>query len=846
MPLLDMTDFNRCARIFWWTVTATGALVFGLALKSIWHFENLDILKISAFILVVLLAGLRPIRVPGTITSFTPGDIFIFLAALFWGPSAAILIAVPDAMAASLRTSQRWTSRLASPALAAISLFVSGNLFHILLNQIHQWKIFNNAMLFGALLMFSVAHFSIHTLLLASYAAIKKWVPLRTVWWPNYSWISVMYMASASTAGLIYLAITIYGVTSLLAALPLVAIVFFACHFYFKQAEEHTKAAEERNAATERISRLHFATVEALATAIDAKDEITGEHVYRVQVYACGLAKHFGMSEMEIEALKAGALLHDVGKIAVPDYILNKPGKLTAAEFDKMKTHTIVGAQILERVNFPYPVVPIVRHHHERWDGKGYPDGLKGEAIPMTARILTVVDVFDAVREDRQYRKAMTRDEACGLLNEGAGKVYDPNVVKAFLQNLPIYEAEIAAHKANHPSAFTPTKQAGISESGMNAAPAAGLAAATPEVPDYLKQIKAAHSEVAALYEMAQTYSSSLEVRDVAAFTVNRLERMIPFTTCVIYMRQTSDESSVAAHVFGENVDKIRGKSLKTGHGIAGWVVLNARSMSNTDPMLDLNLFLDSNETGYRTSAVFPLIKGEEAIGAIALYSNGPDNYNSEQLHTMESVARLASTAMQHALLYEETKSSAQRDALTGLPNGRALYAQFDQSLADAKTQGKSLAVLSFNLDGLRVINDTYGYQIGDCVLKEVSKRLRETIGDQIPVYRIAGDEFISLIEGRSREHVEQLGERLQSEVDRFRMEVRIGQYVQSGMSFGIAEYQVDGKTIDELLYAASMATRLNKAERNKSRANVGLPKSDPESITSLSKDRLSTASTLQ
>jgi diguanylate cyclase (GGDEF)-like protein len=419
-------------------------------------------------------------------------------------------------------------------------------------------------------------------------------------------------------------------------------------------------------------------------------------------------------------------------------------------------------------------------------------------------------------------------------------------VVAAFLENLPTYEAEIAAHKANLPPVFTPTKQAGISESGMNAAPAAGLAAATPEVPDYLKQIKAAHSEVAALYEMAQTYSSSLEVRDVAALTVNRLERMIPFTTCVIYMRQTSDESAVAAHVFGENADKIRGKSLKTGHGIAGWVVLNARSMSNTDAMLDLNAFLDSNETGYRTSAVFPLIKGEEAIGALALYSNSPDNYNSDQLHTLESVARLASTAMQHALLYEETKSSAQRDALTGLPNGRALYAQFDQALAEAKSQSTSLAVLSLNLDGLRIINDTYGYQIGDCVLKEVSKRLRETIGEQTPVYRIAGDEFISLIEASSREKVERLGERVQSEVDRFRMEVRIGQYVQVGMSFGIAEYQVDGQTIDELLYAASMATRVNKAGRNKSRAKTGMPKSDPETIASLSKDLVSTPSTVQ
>src|SRR5581483_1273974 len=560
----------------------------------------------------------------------------------------------------------------------------------------------------------------------------------------------------------------------------------------------------------------------------------------------CGLARHFGLTDMEIEALKAGALLHDVGKIAVPDYILNKPGKLTAAEFEKMKQHTIVGAQILERVNFPYPVVPIVRHHHERWDGKGYPDGLKADNIPMTARILTVADCFDAVREDRQYRKAMTREEACQLLRDGAGLTYDPAVVSAFLENLPIYEAEISAHKASLPQILTPTTQAGLSESAMNAAPAAGLAAAAPEVPEYVKQINAAHSEVAALYEMAQTFSTSLEVRDVMSFTVNRLERMIPFSTCVVYLRNAGDESAAAAHVFGENADKIRGRSLKAGHGIAGWVVINGRSMSNTDPMLDLNEFLESNELGYRTSAVFPLTKGEEAIGALALYSHTQNSYSTDQLHLLESVARLVSTALQHALLYEETKSSAQKDVLTGLPNGRALYAHFDQLLAEAKEHGTPLTVLSFNLDGLRTVNDTYGYRVGDRVLIEVAKIIKESIGDDRLLCRIAGDEFICLLESSKRSSAELLGERAQSEVDRFRLEVRIGQYAEVGLSFGIAEYQTDGQAIDELLHAASMATRKNKAERKANPPADKLSKIDTTSIRQASNNRESSRPTIQ
>src|SRR6185295_4251893 len=209
--------------------------------------------------------------------------------------------------------------------------------------------------------------------------------------------------------------------------------------------------------------------------------------------------------------------------------------------------------------------------------------------------------------------------------------------------------------------------------------------------------IHAAHAEVAALYEMAQTFSASLDVRDVVTLTVNRIERMIPFTTCALYLRQ-HDDSAVVAHAFGRSADQIRGRSLAAGHGIAGWVVINGRPMSNTDPMLDLDEFLQSNEIGYRTAAVFPLTKGDETIGALALYSSELESYSSDHLRLLESVSRLASTALQHAIVHEQTRSNAQTDTLTGLPNGRALYARFDQQLEEAKKQGSSLTVLCFNI----------------------------------------------------------------------------------------------------------------------------------------------------
>ncbi|MEJ7708661.1 MAG: HD-GYP domain-containing protein [Pyrinomonadaceae bacterium] len=198
------------------------------------------------------------------------------------------------------------------------------------------------------------------------------------------------------------------------------------------------KRGQMQDVSTEQARKSQREIVEALALAINAKDEVTHGHVVRVQVYAAGVARMLGCSQEEIEALKAGALLHDVGKIAVPDYILNKPGKLTAAEFEKMKVHTVVGAQILSKVQFSFPVVPIVRHHHERWDGKGYPDGLKSDEIPLTARVLSVVDCFDALREDRPYRQGMTRESAIDYLLRHSGTMYDPHVVSTFIANLPI------------------------------------------------------------------------------------------------------------------------------------------------------------------------------------------------------------------------------------------------------------------------------------------------------------------------------------------------------------------------------------------------------------------------
>src|SRR5882724_683484 len=294
---------------------------------------------------------------------------------------------------------------------------------------------------------------------------------------------------------------------------------------------------------TEELNRIHFATAEALSTAIDAKDQTTHCHVRRVQIYALGLGEVLGLSKSELAALRAGALLHDVGKLAVPAHILNKPGRLTPAEFDKMKIHTVVGAQILSRVDFPYAVIPIVRHHHEQWDGLGYPDGLKGEQIPITARIISVVDCFDSVREDRPFRRGMTRDEAIALLLRGSETHFDPKVVNLFIEHLPRFEQLIAALGLEQQLSLPPEAEP-IELNSVDMAQ-------TRERGCYMAydQIKNAHREVYALYEIARMFGSSLDVEHTLEVLVDKVGHVVPFDTCAVYLYDEAKGYAIAHHV---------------------------------------------------------------------------------------------------------------------------------------------------------------------------------------------------------------------------------------------------------------------------------------------------------
>src|SRR5207244_1150213 len=251
-------------------------------------------------------------------------------------------------------------------------------------------------------------------------------------------------------------------------------------------------------------------------------------HLCRVQLYALEIGKELGLSEDEIQALRAAAVLHDIGKLAVPEHIISKPGRLSPEEFEKMKIHPVVGAEILERVEFPYPVVPIVRSHHEKWDGTGYPDGLKGEEIPIGARILSAVDTLDALASDRQYRRALPLDQAMAEVAKLSGKSFDPQVVAVLERHYIELERKASSQPKRVIKLSTDLKV----ERGD--APAAGFEISEPvstrsgKDHDFLTLIASAREEVQHLFEMTQELGSSLSLEDTLSVMAARLKQMIP------------------------------------------------------------------------------------------------------------------------------------------------------------------------------------------------------------------------------------------------------------------------------------------------------------------------------
>ena len=800
MKLLDMSDYNRAAKTYWCFMVVAGATFFAWALQRLAILTPMQWAEFAGLLSLVILASSNPIRIPNTNSSFTASDTFIFLAVLFLGVPAAVIIGAVDSFISSKRTSRRGASWIAAPAMMATTVFVAGSAFYFAAQQLGLAS--RNPLgavsiptprLFAAVAIMAMLHYACNGFSVATIYALKSRRPILKFWRDGYLWTWSSFLAAAIATVVIHASISRVGLAYVLLSLPIIAVTFWSYKVHFEKINAKTREAEE-------MSGLHLATVEALATAIDAKDQTSHCHVRRVQIYTDGLGKCLGLSGLEMAALNAGALLHDIGKLAVPDHILNKPGALTPAEFEKTKIHTIVGAEILSRVNFPYPVVPIVKHHHERWDGCGYPDGLKEEQIPLTARIMSVIDFFDSVREDRPFRQGMSRDEAVSLLRKGAGTHFDPAIVEAFVSNLDRFEVEIAARGLDHQT------QAG--KAGQPIAPAEDEVARLRENASFAAydQIRNAHREVYALYEIARKFGSSLEVEKTLSVLVDKVGHLVPFETCAVYLYDEVKGYAATALAVGLDAEALRDRCIAPGEGVTGFALANRRSVNRLHPTLDFGGLEISGERKYRAMASLPLFKGDLLLGALSLYSTTLAEYSDNQIRLLETVTRLASDALANATHHAQAESNALTDQLTGLPNARGLHVRFDEEVARARRNSRPFHVIMLDLDDFKLVNDSFGHKIGDRMLRDVANLVQSQLREYDFLARYAGDEFVALLPDLTVTQAEELRERIETVVSSFSLQVRAETRARVGISIGASVFGVDGETLDQLLIAADQA----------------------------------------
>ncbi|MGC2707940.1 MAG: HD domain-containing phosphohydrolase [Candidatus Sulfotelmatobacter sp.] len=492
------------------------------------------------------------------------------------------------------------------------------------------------------LLAAAVTHFVFNTIAMSIIIGLTEEKSVRKVWTEIYLWTFPYYLVGAAIAGFIGFVSGQVGWQASLLVLPPIYLMYRSSQLYLGKLEGEKIHAQ-------KLSKLHLRTIEALALAIEAKDQTTGEHLQRVRVYAMELARELQLTEDETEALQAASVLHDIGKLAVPEHIIAKPGKLTPEEFEKMKSHPIVGAEILEQVDFPYPVVPIVRAHHEKWDGSGYPYGLKGEAIPIGARILSAVDCLDALASDRQYRKALPLDDAIAKVVSESGISFDPRVVEVLRRRYVELE-----NLATQQPLQTPPKLSTDIKVERGLAPDAGFAESEKPGNEAVSSIHAnaiavARRETEGLLELTGRLGSSLTLDDLLALLLVRARRLMPCDSMAVYA--VRNKVLVPEVVSGENFRLFSSLRIPVGEGLSGWVAENAKPILNGNPSVEPGYLNDATKYSTLRSALAVPLQGTSGVVAVlALYRIAVDAFSREELDLLQTAAEGLGVAIEGAL----------------------------------------------------------------------------------------------------------------------------------------------------------------------------------------------------
>jgi diguanylate cyclase (GGDEF)-like protein/putative nucleotidyltransferase with HDIG domain len=791
----EASELSIQTKAFVGITALVGAVVLGFSLS---HWQSQDPTRFVCYLVVALLASGLKVQLPGIDGTMSVNFLFILLGVLELSLPETLVIGCTASLAQSV-----WQLRGRLDPVKVLFNVCGMMANATALTYLTYYSLVGR---FGSnkpilLMVSALMFFFANTLPISIVIALTEGKSSRKVWSECYFWSFPYYLVGAAAVGLVGIINRSAGWQTSLLVLPLIYWVYRSYRLYLGRLEAEKVRVEVEKRHVEQIASLNMRTIEALALAIEAKDHTTHTHLQRVRTYAVEVARELSLAEEQIEALRAAALLHDIGKLAVPEQIINKPGKLTPEEFEKMKVHPLVGAEILDRVAFPYPVAPIVRAHHERWDGSGYPEGLAGESIPIGARILAAVDCLDALASHRQYRPALPLSEAMAKVKEKSGTWFDPKIV-SILESRYI-ELERMAQMAEDTAVSGLSRTVRV-ERGL--APAAGFERTEPthgpiDNADFLTSIASARQEAQTMFELSQDLGISLSLSETLSVLSMRLRRMIPFDSIAVFVNRNG--WLLPELVSGENFRALSSLKIRIGEGLCGWVAENSRPIVNGNPQVEAGYSNDpvKHTTLLQSALVVPLEGLNGVVGVLAMYQTNRDAFTPDHLRILLAVASKVALSVENALKYQQAESSATTDYLTGLPNARSLFVHLAQEVARCRRMKSSLAVLLCDIDGFKQINDSFGHLEGDKLLREFTTRLKDVCRGYDYVARMGGDEFVITAPGLTPEAAKEKAERLNQAA------IESGRHVCGRdlitLSVGMAFCPEDGYDVERLLAEA-------------------------------------------
>lgn len=793
-------QLNRNVKRFRTQIIATATLLSLMILAEVVIFRG----SISPWILIPLALGVclidHSFEIPLIAQPLHHYHLVILSTFIFINPASAVVAAFLLMVAGLLKDLYSSSSRVLlrilqfMPALLSVSILARLCTLAGSTVMLGRWE-----SLFPALYLIT-GYYLLHTIL--STACLRVVEPLHFfgTWRKRHFVSTILFISLVATIALIHYFSGVFGSAVYLLIVPLSVFTVIARKIHVQSSEANVQRLEEQ-------SRLQMSIIETLALAIDAKHQPTFGHVKRVQAYALGIAERMRIDNKEDhEVLKMASLLHDIGKLAIPEYILSKPGQLTDSERARMKRYVEIGANLLEPIGFPDPVVPIIRHRHEHYNGTGYPLGLKMDEIPLGSRILAVADAFETLTTHRPYRQPLTVEQALASIERESGTSYDPEVVKAF--------SSIAAKLVQDVS------QLDISKHGNTSCPQPTLDS-PEERKEWLRkkgfgEISSTHREVYTLYEIYQTVGKSLNAEATMTVICEKLKSLLPFSTCVVYLKDKNGDAIYPAMVAGDHIESINKVKINMGEGLTGYAVAFNQPVVNADPTEDFQSIPSSHKPRQLiNSLIFPLKAESNAFGAIALYAavRGKETYSEDHIRLMETISTQAAVSLHNALSFESYEENSLTDPLTGLPNCRFMFKTFEQNVEKAERLKEKMVILVMDLNNFKSINDQYGHKVGDDVLIKVSRILQGEMRKYDTCIRYGGDEFVAFLYNADREMSERVVARIKKSIQSLVVRVGSGREVRLGISIGMSLYPEDGCELNQLFTVADSQMYNDKFE---------------------------------